>query len=307
MKKLIIVAFAVFTGGLTYGQQDIQMTQFMFDKLSVNPGYAGSSNEFCATMFYRQQWSGFEGAPETYLLNAHMPFDQHGVGLSVFRDALGQTESLFARGNYAYQLKNVGGGQLGLGVSVGYLSSQLKNEWVAIDDVASDGSIPNDNVSAGTIDFGFGAYWHTQNVYLGLSATHLHEGELTDMNMTTARHYYLMAGYTHALSSNVDLIPSILVKSDQTSTQMDFNLMGMYKNTLWLAATYRLDDAIAPMIGYRHELNGGRSAIRVGYSYDLTTSELNNYSSGTHEIMLNYCMQLRKPLPPQIYKNVRFL
>jgi len=116
-----------------------------------------------------------------------------------------------------------------------------------------------------------------------------------------------MAGYEHALSPSVDLIPSILLKSDAASTQVDLNVMGMYKDMLWLGVSARVDDAIAPMIGYRHELSNGLSAIRIGYSYDITMSELNNYSSGSHEIMLNYCMKLMKPLPPQIYKNVRFL
>ena len=307
MKKLIVIVLAVVTGGLAYGQQDIQMTQFMFDKLSVNPGYAGSSNEFCATVFGRQQWTGFEGAPKTYLLNAHMPFGRHGAGLTVFQDELGQTSSMNVKGSYAYQIPNIGGGKLGIGASVGLVSSNLGNEWIAIDDFTQDVSIPDDATSSSTIDFGFGAYWHNQKVHVGLSSTHLHEGELKDMNISTARHYYGMLGYTHNLNSDIDIIPSVLVKSDQTSTQMDFNVMGMYKNTIWLGATYRLDDAIAPMVGYRHEINGGHSAIRIGYSYDVTTSELNNYSSGTHEVMLNYCMKLRKPLPPQIYKNVRFL
>jgi len=307
MKKLVIVVLTVLTTGVISAQQDIQMTQFMFDKLSFNPGYAGSSNEFCATAFRRQQWTGFEGAPTTYLFNAHMPFNQHGVGLSIFQDEIGQTSTLSLKGNYAYQLSNIGGGKLGLGVSIAYLSASLGNEWIAIQDIAQDDFIPDAATSDGTIDFGFGAYWHTRKVFLGLSSTHLHEGELSEMNIETARHYYFTAGYEHDLNGTIDLIPSVLVKSDAATTQLDFNLRAEYKDMLWLGATYRLDDAISPIVGYRHELQQGRSAIRIGYSYDVTTSEISNYSTGTHEIMLNFCMKLRKPLPDQIYKDVRFL
>lgn len=308
MKRILtVVMLTVCAWG--FGQQDPQFTQFMFDKLSINPGYAGIGNELCVTGFYRQQWTGFEGAPETVMINGHMPISSisSGAGLTFFSDQLGQEENTMIRGHFSYHLKNVGPGKLGLGVSLGYLSKRLGDDWIAIDPVADDLAIPDNSTSAGTMDFSFGAFYKSQKFYAGLSSTHLHEGELKDMSIETARHYYVQAGYTHALSPTVDLMPNLLLKSDAASTQIDINVIGMYKKALWLGVSARMDDAVAPMIGYRHQLPNGLSAIRIGYSYDVTMSELNNYSSGTHEIMLNYCMKLKKPLPPQIYKNVRFL
>jgi hypothetical protein len=41
--------------------------------------------------------------------------------------------------------------------------------------------------------------------------------------------------------------------------------------------------------------------LRIGYSYDVTTSKLKNYSSGSHEIMLNYCFMIVKPDLNEIY------
>jgi type IX secretion system PorP/SprF family membrane protein len=293
----------------TFGQQDPQFTQFMFDKLSINPGYAGIGNELCVTGFYRQQWSGFDGAPTTTMINGHMPIRSinSGAGLTFYSDELGQEESTLIRGHFSYHLKNVGPGKLGLGVSLGYLSKSLGSNWVAIDPVSDDASIPDNSTSAGTFDLGFGAYYKSDRFYAGLSSTHLTEGDIKDMNVQTSRHYYLQAGYRHTLSPSFDLLPNILLKSDAASTQVDVNVMAMYKNSLWLGVSGRIDDAVAPMIGYRHEMANGLSAIRIGYSYDVTMSELKNYSSNSHEIMLNYCMKLKKPLPPQIYKNVRFL
>ena len=308
MKK-IFALFSVCTMLSLSAQQDPQFSQYMFDKLSINPAYAGIANELCLTGFYRQQWSGFDGAPETIMVNGHMPISRinSGAGLTVYSDKLGQQDNTLFRGHFSYHLKNVGLGKLGIGASVGYLSSSLGNKWVALDGVEDDYAISSSATSDGTMDFSLGLYYHASNYYIGLSSTHLSEGQLKDMNITTARHYYLMAGYTYSVSPSIDVIPSILVKSDAASTQFDINVMGMYKNMLWLGVSYRADDAIAPMLGYRHALQGGRSAVRIGYSYDVTTSSLNNYSSGSHEIMLNYCMKLKKPLPPQIYKNVRFL
>lgn len=144
-------------------------------------------------------------------------------------------------------------------------------------------------------------------MYVGLSATHLSEGDLKDMNYKVARHYYLMAGYTTDISSNIDIEPSILVKTDAAATTFDLNVRAIYKDFVWLGATFRLDDAIAPMAGLHYQFPDGRNSIKVGYAYDITTSEIKNHSTGTNEIMLNFCQKLFKPLPKKVYKNVRFL
>jgi hypothetical protein len=102
-------------------------------------------------------------------------------------------------------------------------------------------------------------------------------------------------------------MPSLLLKSDATSTQLDGSVLFMYDDMVWLGATFRTEDAIAPMIGYQYKFPKGTSMLRLGYSYDVTTSELKNYSSGSHEIMLSYCFQLIKPPSLEIYKHPRFL
>ncbi|MBK7482874.1 MAG: type IX secretion system membrane protein PorP/SprF [Flavobacteriales bacterium] len=82
----------------------------------------------------------------------------------------------------------------------------------------------------------------------------------------------------------------------------------LYNNQVWLGVSYRTEDAIAPLIGYQIATGKDKTSMfKIGYSYDVTTSRLKNYSSGSHEIMLNYCMLLVKKPDLQIYKNVRFL
>lgn len=290
-------------------QQDIQMTHFTFDRLSINPGFAGSKAAVCVTGMYRQQWSGFDGAPTTTLLNAHMPLTRakSGVGLSFISDELGQEKNTIVRGIYSYHLPNIGNGKLGLGIGIGMTRKTLGNEWIAIDPVANDPSIPINGVTSGVFDLSFGAYYYTPKYYVGLSSTHLTEGELTDMRYTLARHYYLMAGYTHELNATIDIEPSILVKSDAAATTFDLNVRGIYNDLVWFGLTYRLDDAIAPMAGVNYNFPDNRHSVKFGYSFDVTTSELRNHSNGTHEIMLNFCKKLFKPLPEKVYKNVRYL
>lgn len=321
MKKLSIILIALATSvSSLYAQQDPQFTQFMYDRLSINPGFAGSQDAICATVIGRQQWSGFTGQPNTGLLNLSAPIKsiKSGIGLSMIYDEIGPQNSFNIRLSYAYHIKISGATKLSLGVGLGFISSALNPNWIAYDYNNSgvntgigsglgDPSISQTSQTAGTFDASFGAYLYNPKYYVGVSAGHLNEGDLSEMNIQVKRHYYFMAGYHFALTPKLQLTPNILTKSDLSSTQLDVNATVMYDNKLWIGATYRLEDAIAPMAGYQYEFPSGKSTLRIGYSYDFTTSELNNYSSGSHELMLSYCLKISKPLPKRVYKNPRFL
>lgn len=310
MRGLFTVAlFMVMTAG-AFAQQDPQFTQYMFDRISINPAVAGTGGQLCATALLRQQWTGFDGAPKTGLLNAHMPIAKisSGVGLSVYLDELGQQKSTFARLHYSFH-RRIGQGTLGIGLYLGLGSHSLGHNWLARDPVVDDTAIPINGQSDSGFDLGAGLYYVAPTFWLGISSTHLPETELEDVSIQMARHYFVQGGYDWAIGGNKDhvLQPSTLIKTDGTSTQFDLNLMYLYNNMVWLGVSYRTEDAIAPMIGYQHQFPNGRSMLRFGYSYDVTTSNLRNYSSGSHEVMVNYCITLEKKPQEQFYRNVRFL
>jgi len=320
MKKVsLFLVISLFSTTLLWGQQDPQFSQFMYDRLSVNPGFAGSNDAICATVIGRQQWSGLSGEPSTGLLNISGPISsiKSGIGATVYLDEIGPISTTVARLSYAYHLKISGSTKLGLGVGLGLINSNINSQWVAYDfgddgliglgTGAGDPSISQQNQSASTFDASFGAYLYNPKYYVGISAVHLTEGDLSELNVQVARHLYFMAGYDFDISPTLTLTPQTLVKTDLASTQVDVNATATYNNTFWLGVSYRLEDAIAPMAGYNYQFPDGKSNLRIGYSYDLTTSELNNYSSGSHEIMLGYCYKLQKPLPKRVYKNPRFL
>ena len=320
MKKIYLsLVVATLWASSLFAQQDPQFTQFMYDRLSVNPGFAGAGESWCATAIGRQQWSGFSGQPNTGLLNVSGPIPsiRSGVGVSVYLDEIGPQSVTAARLSYAYHLKLGGATKLGLGIGLGVLSSSLTNDWRAYDYIdgnlsgigtgVGDPSIPQNSQNATTFDASFGAYLHNPKYYAGISAVHLNEGDLSEMNIQVARHLYAMAGYYFELNPIWTLSPHVLAKTDLSSTQVDVNASIMYNNSFWAGVSYRLEDAIAPMAGYRYAFPNGQSVLKIGYSYDLTTSELNNYSSGSHEIMLSFCYRPEKPSPKRVYKNPRFL
>ncbi len=318
-KTCLTLVVAILGASSIFAQQDPQFTQFMFDRLSINPGVARASDSWCGTAIGRQQWSGFSGQPNTGLLNVSGPIPsiRSGIGATVYLDELGPQSVTAARLSYAYHLKLGGTTKLGLGIGIGVISSTLSSDWRAYDYLdgnlsgigtgAGDPSIPQNNQKATAFDASFGAYLYNPKYYAGISAVHLNEGDLSDMNIQVARHLYAMAGYHFELGPVWTLSPHVLAKTDLSSTQVDVNATIMYNNIVWAGVSYRLEDAIAPMAGYQYAFPDGKSVLKIGYSYDLTTSELNNYSSGSHEIMLSFCYRPEKPLPKRVYKNPRFL
>lgn len=331
MRKTLTTLAVAVTGlvSTVFAQQDPQFTQFMHVKQAYNPGYAGTSDAMCFGGMYRQQWVSFPGAPKTGLFTFDMPVQvlHGGVGLYVANDQLGNDNTTMARAAYAFHIYGLGGngtGKLSLGLDAGILQKRINGTWIP-PQTLNDPSIPNNTYTGSPAltklspDFGFGAYYTIPNkMYVGISTTHIAAQDLKGatgsdgkagtvdykLNFDIARHYYVIAGYSFPLGDGGThkLTPNIKVKSDAASTQLDVNLTYMFNNMIWAGATYRLQDAIAPTIGYMAPFG-----LKVGYSYDLTLSKINGYSSGTHEIMLGYCFKNTKPPKISSHTNVRFL
>lgn len=320
MKKIfttLTVALAAITS-VSFAQQDPQFTQFMHSKLIYNPGYAGTSEAICANVLYRQQWVNFPGAPKTGLLSFDMPIGQLpiAIGLNVMSDQIGFSKTLFARLALAYN-RHIGAGVLGIGADIGILQQQFNGAWITPDgNNVHDGHIPdyqstglgaNPGLNELTYDVGFGVFYSIANkMYVGISSTHLAAQDIkaTDsIKYSLARHYYIVGGYTFNVGEGGKhgINPNVKVKSDAATTQLDLNLTYIYNQKFWLGVSYRMQDAIAPMIGYKFK------GMKIGYSYDLTLSKINGYSSGTHEVMLGYCFNVKKPKKVTSYQNARFL
>jgi type IX secretion system PorP/SprF family membrane protein len=305
MKKLLLLALLIVSvSGISYGQQDPQFSQNMFNKLYTNPAYAGSSDGICGTLLYRNQWTGFDGAPKTGLFSIDAPvnFLHGGLGLTLMAtDELGFENTFGIKLAYAFRF-NIGQGNLAIGVDAGLLQKSIDGDFKFND--PDDPIIPTSSVSGSVLpDLGAGIYYNSDKLYLGASVAHLLESEVDYGDFTTqlARHYYFTGGYRIEFSPAVSLTPSVHVKNVADQTQLDVNANLHFNNRFWIGGSYRLEDAIVIMAG----LNITPS-LRLGYSYDLTTSDLKDYSNGTHEIMLGYCYKFKKKITP-IIRNVRFL
>ena len=318
MKKVflplfLILNFAFIIEGIA--QQDPQFSQNMFIKLPINPGYAGTNGAICATAVYRTQWVGFPGAPKTlyFSIDAPIPMLHGGAGLTIVNDKLGNFSFMHVRGAYSFH-KTIGAtGLLGIGLEAGILQSSVQNNWLAPDGTnghqgAIDQAIPAAGVSKMTYDLGLGVYYRTDQLYVGIASSHLPQQNLkaTYFDYTTARHYYVMAGYDFNLSSAFMLRPSVHVKSDAAVTTFDANINLLWNHMLWGGVSYRLQDAIVPMVGFAWNPNP-KSTLKIGYAYDLGTSDLKTHHNNTHEILLNYCIKFTPKPKTQSHINPRFL
>lgn len=322
MKKSLLLALFAITTLFAQAQQDPQLTMWQFDRVSFNPAAVGMNGMHNVTLFHRDQWDGFDHDPKTYLLNYDGLYSNGvlektnlGLGASFFTEVLGQQQNVMFRVSAAPKWRLGNGSVASIGLSVGMYQSKLGSNWIYIDE--DDPTIPENEISASTFDLGFGATLSKPgSYYIGFSATHLTAGELKNMNIKTARHYYFMGGYEYPASGNITLRPNALIKTDFNATQLDVNIDALWNNTLWGGLAFRPGDAIAPYVGFQKSFTARNLSptkdlcehgIKIGYSYDITTSEIKDYSAGSHEIFLTYSFKFCPIVIKAKNHNPRFL
>jgi type IX secretion system PorP/SprF family membrane protein len=330
MRRISTALFFTIISILAFGQQEVQYTQHMFTNMAINPGYAGINKQICITSLYRQQWSGFEhqygntdkmvkGNPQDLLITIDAPIRalHGGIGAVIYTDKLGFENNIGAKLAYSYHL-NVGPGVLGIGAEIGFLNKKIDFAGFRPIDVNDPLLAAPTEKSTMIFDASFGAWYNLPGkAYVGLSSSQLIQGKIKIPNLDSKlkRHYYLTGAYHWVIPNAPDweLSPYLLIKSDFASTQYDFTAMCKWRNMVWAGVSYRHQDAVAIIVGAypfnSPSMNPALANLRIGYSYDITTSALgaNGRSSGTHEIMLGYCFKIEIPTHITRYINTRFL
>ncbi len=275
-------------------QQEMMVSQYMFNGLFINPAYSGTHSFAEATALYRTQWTGFEGAPTTQTFGIDGPISNElmGLGLTVTNDKLGDTRQteVFANWSYHLFLNESGKTRLSFGLRAGFsdYSSNL-TETKVFDQ--GDPIFSQNQSNEFVPKFGAGAYLYSKLWYVGVSVPTIYAAD-KNIRFNTVDggdryfepHTYINAGYIFKTSENFAIKPSVLFKYlHGAPLQADINCNLLIKNTFWIGASYRTGDAIIGLLEY----NIG-DKFRIGYAYDFTTSELSDYNSGSHEIMLSF-------------------
>ena len=278
----------------TAAQQIEQFSQYALSNFITNPAAAVEKDNPHLNFFYRRQWLGaFNGdEPTTFLLAAQMRLEQFenvGVGAKLYTDKTGPTRRTGIELSYAYKMK-LGDSKSKLALGISAMALQYNIDFTRL--IASDPSDPAllasiDNKITGDMDAG--AFLYGKNYYAGITVNQIFNSNFVFGDDTTgvlqlARHYFINAGYKYKLSDSFDLEPSILIKAVEAApVQYDINALLVYENAYWIGANYRTQDAVGIIAGLKFN-----DVWKLGYAYDITISNLNQVSTGSHEIMLGY-------------------
>lgn len=322
-KKLLFLSLGLTTfGANVFGQQDMALTHFIFNKMNFNPGATAIDEGICGTLIYRNQWDKVNGAPNSFILNVEGDITRWlpiKAGITAYHDEIGFTRQSNAALNVAYPL-TLSPGTLQIGVGLGMQNIGMDPTWVPPSTI-NDPSLPTAFGST-QFDMNFGIYFKgLAGYYAGISSTHLtapsFEADGSQVAGSpnpiydAARHYYIMGGYKYGLSSGDDIDGNVLVETDMIKTSASINARYLWQNKAYGGLTYRTSDEVGVMLGadiMKMMNNWTKAAPRfiIGYSYDFTINKLSSISTGSHEIMLKYCYYL-PPIPIQTAKHPRWL
>ncbi|MBS1542411.1 MAG: type IX secretion system membrane protein PorP/SprF [Bacteroidetes bacterium] len=286
-------------GCLSVGQAQQRPIQslYMFDPLLVNPAFAGSQVQLSATGIYRNQWVNLDGAPKTLTTSIHSGFAKSrvGVGVLISKDVIGIHDDTGLYGIYSYKIplsqrrKSV----ISFGIQGGFntiTSDYNKLTLKSLSDPNLSGTDRRFNPNVGV-----GVFYRETNFFAGISVPYLIDNKvvaLNDVNSLAKQHryYYIYGGFSRKLSNNVKLIPTTLIRiQDEAPLSFDMNVLTVLYDVVGLGVSYRLNDAIVGL--FELQINDN---FHVGYAYDFTTSQLNQFSNGSHELMINYRIKIAR-------------
>lgn len=275
----------------SYAQQDPMYTQYMENLQALNPAYAGSKEILSMMLVARNQWVSLPGAPDTRSIAIHTPFrgTQMGLGFSILNDKVGPVSQTGMYADYSYRIYFNNNRTLALGLKGGINFYDANISTLTTND-------PNDPVFAYDINrrflpnIGVGAFYYTNQYYIGLSIPKLIENTINDNGVSTQSinkeqiHSFLMAGYVFDVNRIVKFKPSILAKYVHNAPiSVDLNGTFLFYERLWLGGMYRMGDSFGGLVQMQVT-----NQLKIGYSYDLPISKLGAYNNGTHEIMVSF-------------------
>jgi type IX secretion system PorP/SprF family membrane protein len=303
------------------GQQPGHYSLYFMNKMHWNPAYAGLDHSLSITGAFRKQWVGLEGSPSSQNVNAHMPLyiASGGIGINIENDMLGAERSSSALMAYNYQMP-LGSGILSVGLAGGIIQRALDGRKLRTPegDYTEPGVIQhNDDLlplveeTATLPTFDAGLFYQSEWLDIGISAKNLVEStaDFSTVSLQLKRNYFAIMDVHLEVNGSFTLHPSVFVRSDFIQTQTDLGIRVQYNDNIFGGASLRgynsnSIDAVSIIAGFNLSEN-----LKLAYAYDLTMSDLNVVSNGSHEIMLNFNLNKRigEGKPPNIIYNPRSL
>jgi type IX secretion system PorP/SprF family membrane protein len=287
MKTLLFSFVLVLTSMLNYAQQDAQFTQYMYNTTIINPAYAGSRGALSIFALHRTQWVGLDGAPVTNTVSMNTPFNESnlGLGISIINDRIGPTQENTISADVSYSIHTSETFKLSFGMKA--TANLFSLDVNKLNPVDNDPSLHDFN-NKFTPNIGAGIYLHSDKAYVGFSVPNFIEtNRYNDNEVAIFKekiNYYLMGGYVFTISDDIQFKPAGLLKiTEGAPLQADISGNFMFMEKLTIGIAYRWSAAMSGMVGF--QISEG---LHIGYGYDLETTNLDRYNSGSHEVFLRY-------------------
>lgn len=315
MKKVLSIVFFSCAWVSVNAQQDPQFTQYMFNTLYYNPGFAGVEGVTKMTAIHRSQWLGYQssfgdgGAPTTQLLSMTAPIFKanSGFGAYIVNDNLGPQNNLELQASYAYHL-GIKDSKLSFGMRAGIYSQALNyDQYRAIN--PDDPLLANRSGRESQVrpDLAAGLYFRHEKFFAGAAFNHLLKSEfdfgVADSRNALENHVTITGGYYYDLSFDIQIMPTALIKSDFNTYSFDLSVVAFYKDTMWGGLSFRQSDAAIIMLGY--SLLKDKS-LRFGYGFDYIIKGQDAKQNTSHEILLTYELPVSPGTGKKVIRTPRF-
>ncbi|WKN30841.1 type IX secretion system membrane protein PorP/SprF [Porifericola rhodea] len=266
-------------------------TQYMFNETAFNPAYTGSPERLSITGLYRKQWVGIDGAPTTQTVSIHSPINKQSMalGLQVLNDVIGVSSRAEAKSMFAYRIRFNETSKLSFGIQAGI--RWYDEDFSMLYDELMDSDF-SESIKSSKFLFGTGVYYHTERFYVGASAPAIHT------KFSAKNHIFITSGYVMDIGSQLKLKPNFLLKlADNAPVSYDLNANLLIQEMIWFGVSYRSRESIGLLTQLQLT-----EKLAFGYSFDLPVGGISPYGQGSHELSLNYTLQL----PTIAYKCPRY-
>ena len=268
----------------------------MFNNYLLNPAEAGTVDYTPLSLSARSQWNGLQDSPNTQFFSMHSKIAKKmAVGGYVYRDETGPINEQGIQLSYAYHLTVNEKSKVSFSVAGMLFSHNINRAALKLED-SNDDAVNSLTVNSVSPDINFGILYFTDKYRVGISSPQLlqrdiYSNKLNGETNDLARHYYLFGEYKFEMNEKIDIVPSTLVKYVAGApVQFDVNAKGVYKKKYWFGLSYRYNNAVAALAGLDFK------NLSFGYSYDYTLTDINSYSSGSHEIFLSLKILKKDPV-----------
>ena len=282
---------------LGVGQLEAQQlpirTNWQFNYFQENPAFAGFSDCLELKAGFRQQWAGFDGAPQTAFANLQGELGQsagggiHGFGGRVTDDSAGPYGFTQLDLAYAYHMKLSQGWRLAAGAAVGFMQYRLSLGEIVLPDfqAGNDPAITSNanQLLAPTMDFGLWTY--NKYTFWGLSIQNLIEPSVNEWGLDTRfrRHVSFNGGSLIRLEGPWSFHPAGSLRfAAGAPVAVDVQAMFDYDETIRFGLGYRNESALSGLVTLSLMEN-----IKIGYAYDWNVGPLSQASANTHEFILS--------------------